>query len=355
MPADAPCVAIAGATGAVGQEFLRLFEERDFPHGELRLLASARSAGTTTRYRDQDWTITELTPESLKGVDIALFSAGGGISLEYGPIAVQAGATVIDNSSAFRMDPSTPLVVPEINGDLADAFRTDDGRGTPGIIANPNCSTIIMLVPLQEIRRRFGIERIVASTYQAVSGAGAAAMRELEGQARTVLEGGEAMPEMFAEPCAFNVFSHDTAVDPQTGRNVEEQKMINETRKIWNDDAIRVSPTCVRVPVMRAHAESINITLKTPASEAEIREALGATEGVRLVDGRAENDFPTSLKASGVDPVLVGRVRLDESQPIEGGKAIGVEMFVCGDQIRKGAALNAIQIAERVMGCVVRA
>lgn len=347
---NAPTVAIVGATGAVGQEFLRLFEERNFIHGDLHLLASARSAGTTTEYRGEQHTITELTEEALQGIDIALFSAGGSISKAYGPTAAAAGATVIDNSSAFRMASEVPLVIPEINGDLAESYRTGDGRGRPGIIANPNCSTIIMMVPLHEVRRRFGLERLVISTYQAVSGAGAAAMRELDAQTRDVLEGREPTREIFARQCAFNVFSHDSKVHPETGRNVEEQKMIDETRKIWGDDHIRVTATCIRVPVMRAHAESINVTLRQPASEAEFRAALEATEGITLVDDREANDFPTPLEASGRDPILVGRVRPDASMPSEGGKHCAFDLFVCGDQIRKGAALNAVQIAERVMG-----
>ncbi|MCA9311075.1 MAG: aspartate-semialdehyde dehydrogenase [Phycisphaerales bacterium] len=346
-----PSVAIVGATGAVGQEFLRLFEQRHFAHGELRLLASARSAGTTTSYRGQPHPISELTEDALQDIDIALFSAGGSISKAYGPVAAAAGATVIDNSSAFRMAANVPLVVPEINGDLAAAFRGDDGGRRPGIIANPNCSTIIMMVPLHQVWKRFGIERLVVSTYQAVSGAGAAAMRELELQTRDLLDGRDPTCDVFDRQCAFNVFSHNSKVDPDTGRNVEEQKMIDETRKIWGDDHIRVTATCIRVPVMRAHAEAINVTLKRDVTEAEFRAALAETEGIRLVDDRAANDFPTPLEASGRDEVLVGRIRPDASMPHSGeGRWRAFDLFVCGDQIRKGAALNAIQIAEQVVG-----
>ena len=348
--AAGPCVAIVGVTGAVGQEFLRLFEQRHFAHGELRLLASARSAGTTTMYRGQAHEVAELTEGALEGVDIALFSAGGSISKAYGPVAASAGATVIDNSSAFRMAANVALVVPEINGALASAFGAG-GRRRPGIIANPNCSTIIMMVPLHQVWLRFGIERLVISTYQAVSGAGAAAMRELEQQTRDVLEGRDPVCAVFDRQCAFNVFSHNSKVDMETGRNVEEQKMVDESRKIWGDDGLRVSATCVRVPVMRAHAESINVTLKHGATEGEFRAALEATAGIRIVDDREGNGFPTPLEASGRDEILVGRIRPDRSMPGTGdGRWRAFDLFVCGDQIRKGAALNAIQIAELVCG-----
>ncbi|MEO1128155.1 MAG: aspartate-semialdehyde dehydrogenase [Planctomycetota bacterium] len=335
-----PVVAIVGATGAVGCEFLQLFEQRSFPHSELRLLSSPRSAGTTMRYRGDDITVRELSREALAGVDIALFSAGGSVSTQWGPIAVEAGAVVIDNSSAFRMTDGVPLVIPEINGALVDAMQE------PGIIANPNCSTIIMLVPLEPLRARWGIERVIVSTYQAASGAGAAAMAELESQTRDVLEGRPATPKIFDHPCAFNVFSHNTTIDPETGRNVEEQKMINETHKIWDGEDTRVAPTCVRVPVLRTHTESMHVTLRAPASEAELRSALAEAPGVEIVDDRSANRFPMPIDASGRDPVLVGRIR--PAADAEPGTAF--EMLVCGDQLRKGAALNAVQIAERLLG-----
>jgi aspartate-semialdehyde dehydrogenase len=346
MKTTQPTIAIIGATGAVGVEFLSIFEQRRFPVGDLRLFASARSAGKSLPFGGREAPIRELKPDSLKGVDIALFSAGSAISKESGPIAAREGCLVIDNSSAFRMDPAVPLVVPEIN---ANELAPHRGLAKPGIIANPNCSTIILLVPLNPLRESFGVSRIVVSTYQAVSGAGAAAIRELEEQVREVQAGGTPVPRVFHEPCAFNVFSHNTKVDPATGRNVEEQKMIDETRKIWRDPEVRVSPTCIRVPVMRAHAESITVTLKRPASEREVREALSNAPGLRVVDDRATNKFPTPLAAAGGDDILVGRIRPDDTQPREGDRYLGWSLFVCGDQLRKGAALNAIQIAEHVL------
>lgn len=347
MSARPPVIAIVGASGAVGLEFLTILKERKFPLGELRLFASARSAGRTLRFGDQPLHVAELDEQSFDGVHIALFSAGSGVSRRFAPIAVEAGCLVVDNSSAFRMDPEVPLVVPEINAALLGPYR---GCQRPGIIANPNCSTIIMLIPLHPLRERFGVARVVVSTYQAVSGAGAEAMRELESQTRRVLEGQDAAPRVFSEPCAFNLFSHNTAVDPATGRNVEEQKMIDEARKIWRDPNLRIAPTCIRVPVMRAHAESLTVTLERGATESEVRGALAAASGLRIVDDRARNRFPTPLTAAGQDDVLVGRIRPDDSQPSEGDRHFGWHLFVCGDQIRKGAALNAVQIAE----CCVR-
>ncbi len=325
-------ITVVGATGAVGRELLSLLVERGVPAGSVRALASSRSAGTEVAYGDDRLVVEELTSESFAGVDMAVFSAG---------------ATVIDNSSAYRMDPEVPLVVPEINGKLI--------TGTPGsasagrIIANPNCSAIILVTALNPLHCAFGIERLVVSTYQAASGAGDAAMRELTDQSRAVLAGDAPSPEVFAEPCAFNVFSHDTPVDADTGRNVEEQKVIDETRKIFDQADLKMSVTCVRVPVIRAHAESVNVTLATAAAEAQVREALEAAPGVTIVDDRAANDFPTSLKASGGDDVLVGRIRPDESQGTDHGGWRGFELFVAGDQLRKGAALNALQIADLAM------
>ncbi len=339
-------VAMVGATGAVGKELIQLLEARGFPVGELRLLASARSAGKYLPFRGGEVTVQELSRESLEGVDVAFFSASGAISREWGPVAVKLGAVVVDNSSAFRMTPGTPLIVPEVNGDELDAFNE---RGEPGIIANPNCSTIVMLMAVTPLRNAFGVERIVVSTYQAASGAGAEAMRELEDQTRDVLAGKEPQPRIFPEPYAFNLFSHNSAMDARTGRNLEEQKMIDETHKIWGDDSVRISPTCIRVPVMRAHSESVNIQLSTPATEAQVREALAAAPGVRIVDDRAANRFPTPREASGLDDVLVGRVRPDESLPFEGDRYHGFDLFLSGDQLLKGAALNAVQIAEGLL------
>ncbi len=332
-----PVVAIAGVTGAVGQEFLRLIEQRKFPFSELRMLASARSAGKTFDYLGKTYTIEELTADSFDGVDIALFSAGGAISKEFGPIAAKAGAVVIDNSSAFRMDPDTPLVVPEVN---AEAVRRHKG-----IIANPNCSTIIMNVAVWPIHQAVGVERVVVSTYQAASGAGAAAMDELEQQARDWAAGDAITQDIFGRQYIWNLFSHNSDIDPLTGYNTEETKMIKETAKIFGDDDLRVSVTCVRVPVLRAHCESINLTLKKPLDENAARELLAAAPGIRIVDDRVGNRHPEPLAASHEDDVLVGRIRSDAGQ----APGMGLEIFVAGDQIRKGAALNAIQIAELLL------
>ena len=332
-----PNIAIAGVTGAVGQEFLRLIEERKFPFGQLKLLASARSAGRTIDFLGETREVEELTDDSFDDVDIVLFSAGGSISRRFAPVAVKKGAVVIDNSSAFRMDPDTPLVVPEVN--------PQDISKHKGIIANPNCSTIIMNVPVWPIHQAVGVERVVASTYQAASGAGAAAMAELEQQARDWAEGKPLTQAIFGRQYIWNLFSHNSNIDPETGYNEEETKMIRETHKIFGDHSLRVSVTCVRVPVLRAHSESINLTLKKPVSEAEAREILASAPGVRLVDDREANQHPEPIMASDQDDVLVGRLRADAGQP----KGMGLEMFVAGDQIRKGAALNAIQIAELLL------
>lgn len=342
-----PVTAIVGATGAVGREFLALFEERGFEHGELRLLASARSAGGKIGYRGSAVEVRELTRDALEGVELALFSAGGSVSREYGPIAAGFGAAVVDNSSAFRMDPGVALVIPEVNGDVLEDVAPTGG----GIIANPNCSTIILMVALHPLRERFGLERAIVSTYQAASGAGAAAMEELREQTRTVLGGGVAEARVFPEVCAFNVFSHNSKMDVATGRNVEEQKMIDEARKIWGDSGVRISATCIRVPTLRAHCESVHVTFARPAHLEEVRGALHGAPGVEMVDDRVGNVFPTSLRASGRDAVLVGRVRVAGDAEVNGdGRARSFELFIAGDQIRKGAALNAIQIGERLLG-----
>jgi aspartate-semialdehyde dehydrogenase len=325
-------VAIAGATGAVGAEFLRLLEEREFPLGKLRLLASARSAGKTIRFRGADLPVEELTEDSFGGIDIAFFSAGGSRSKEFAHAAVRAGAVVIDNSSAFRMDPTVPLVVPEVNGD--DALRHE------GIIANPNCSTIILLMALAPLHRLSPVRRVVVSTYQAASGAGAQAMRELEEQTVAVLSGRPAVKEVFPHQIAFNLFSHNTAIDA-TGYNEEELKMVKETRKIMHLPDLLVTATCVRVPIPRAHSESINVEFAGPRPSVEAaRAALAAFPGVVVVDDRESNTFPMPLHASGRDEVFVGRLREDLSHPN------ALDLFVSGDQILKGAALNGFQIAE---------
>ena len=332
-----PHVAIAGATGAVGVELLRVLEKRNFPVGELTLLASARSAGKSMTFRGKEYRVHELKEDSFRGVNIALFSAGGSISKQYAPIAVKDGAVVVDNSSAFRMDPETPLVVPEIN--------PEDIKKHKGIIANPNCSTIIMLMAVYPIHKINRVKRIVVSTYQASSGAGALAMEELRSQARDFLDGKKIKPEIFPYPIAFNVFSHNSSMDVEIGYNQEEIKMVKETHKILHDDTIRVSPTCIRISTFRAHAESIHLELEKKADLGVIRDALSKFSGVKLVDDREANYFPMPLEATDQDDVLVGRIRYDVASP--GGNEL--ELFCCGDQILKGAALNAVQIAEKLL------
>ena len=329
-------VAIVGATGAVGLEFIGCIESRGIEVKSLKLLASARSAGKTAPFRGQDLTIEELTDDSFKGVDIALFSAGSGISKHYAPLAVKAGAVVVDNSSAFRMDLDVPLVVPEIN-----ARRIADHKG---IIANPNCSAITALVPLWPIHQRNPIKRLIISTYQAASGAGAAAMQELVDSTRAYLDGKSFTPKVMPHPYAFNVFNHNTAIDPKTGYNDEETKVIREAKKILEDDTIAIGVTCVRVPVLRAHSEAITFECENPISEDEVRAILSAAPGVKIVDDRVGNYFPMPIDASGQGNVLVGRIRKDLSDP--SGKSIAI--FVAADQLLKGAALNAVQIAELV-------
>ena len=327
-------VAIVGATGAVGVEFLRCLEERRFPIASLRLLASARSKGKKMAFGGREIEVEELTEKSFDGVDIAFFSAGGSISKKFGPIAASAGAVVIDNSSAFRMDPAVPLVIPEINPQAMCVHQ--------GIIANPNCSTIIGIVPLWPIHRVNPIRRLIAATYQAASGAGAAAMEELTESTRAHLENRPYQNTVLPHPYAFNLFSHNTKIDPETGYNEEETKMARETRKIFGDSEIRVSATCVRVPVLRAHSEALTIECERPITPREVTTLLSNAPGVKIVDDPEKNYFPMPRDASGQDDVLVGRIRQDTSDP--SGKSIA--LFVAGDQLLKGAALNAVQIAE---------
>lgn len=329
-----PVVAIAGVTGAVGAEFIATMDRRGFRVGKLKALASARSAGNTLDFRGQRIVIEELTEQSVAGVDIALFSAGGGISRRFVPIAVKAGAVVVDNSSAFRMDPDVPLVIPEIN-----AGRIRDHKG---IIANPNCAAITALVPLWPIHKANRIKRMILSTYQAASGAGAAAMEELVESTRASLNGEAYQQKVLPHPCAFNLFNHNTAIDPATGYNEEETKVIQETRKIFEDERIAIGVTCVRVPVLRAHCEAITFECENPITEHEVREILSGAPGVKIVDDRVRNYFPMPIDASGQDDVLVGRIRRDLSDPTRHS----ISMFVAADQLLKGAALNAIQIAE---------
>jgi aspartate-semialdehyde dehydrogenase len=328
-------VAIVGATGAVGQEFLVVLAERKFPIGQLRLLASGRSAGKKIDFGGKTYTVAELTKDSFSGIDIALFSAGGGISKEFAPAAVAAGAIVIDNSSAFRMKEGVPLVVPEVN--------PQEIRKHNGLIANPNCSTIIMNVAVWPLHKVNRVKRLIVSTYQAVSGAGAWGLHELESQIKAHAAGAKPVKEKFPHEIVNNLFSHNSKVG-ENGYNEEENKMVLETRKIFADQRIMISATCVRVPVPRAHSESINIEFERPMTAAEVRKILQNAPGVKIVDDPEKNHFPMPREASGQDDVLVGRIRQDISR--EDGR--GIDLFVSGDQIRKGAATNAVQIAELV-------
>jgi len=330
-------VAILGATGAVGQEFLNLIEERKFPFSELRLLASSRSAGKKIAFMGEEYTVQEAAAESFAAIDIALF-AGGAASAEFAPHAVKAGAVVIDNSSTFRMDPEVPLVVPEVNPQAIARHK--------GIIANPNCSTIIMVMGLKPLYDLAKIRRIVVSTYQAVSGAGKEGMAELEEQVAALAEGKEAaanilpvgkLPKHY--PIAFNLIPQiDVFKDNLYTK--EEMKMIDETKKIMEDDTLRITATTVRVPVYRSHAESVNVEFKEPISIDAARGALAAFPGVVLHDDPSAQEYPMPLYTSGRNDVEVGRLRVDESADN------ALNFWICGDQIRKGAALNALQIAE---------
>jgi len=332
-----PVVAIVGVTGAVGAEFIATMNRRNFPVRKLKALASARSAGKTLAFRGDTVIVEELTEAAFDGVDIALFSAGSGPAKRFAPEAVKRGAVVVDNSSAFRMDPAVPLVIPEVN-----ARRVAEHNG---IIANPNCAAITALVPLWPIHQQNRIQRVIIATYQAASGAGAAAMQELVDSTRASLDGTAFAPKVMPHPYAFNLFSHNTDIDPATGYNGEETKVIQETKKIFEDDRIAIGVTCVRVPVLRAHCESITIECEHPIAEDQVRAILSGAPGVRIVDDRAKNYFPMPVDASGQDDVLVGRIRRDLSDP----SGHSISMFVAADQLLKGAALNAIQIAERLL------
>jgi aspartate-semialdehyde dehydrogenase len=331
-----PTVAIVGATGAVGLELLRCLEQRDFPLFALRLFASARSAGKRLAFKGEEFTVEELAEDSFDGIDIALFSAGSDTAKRFAPIAARAGAVVIDNSSAFRMEGDVPLVVPEINPEALARQR--------GIIANPNCVAIVAAVPLWPIHCRNPIRRIVLSSYQAASGAGAAAMAELVESTRAYLDGRVFAPSVLPHPYAFNLFSHNAAVDPATGYNGEETKVIAEMKKIFDDGTLRISATCVRVPVLRAHSISMTIECERPVAPDDIRTFLAGAPGVKIVDDGVRNHFPMPQEASGQDDILVGRIRQDLSDP--SGRSIA--LFVAGDQLLKGAALNAVQIAEEL-------
>jgi len=329
-------LAIAGVTGAVGQEFLKILEERDFPFDSLKVLASSRSAGKKVEFKGKEYIVEEMTKSSFKGINIALFGAGGARSKEFAPIAAQAGAVVVDNTSAFRMDPNTPLVIPEINPQKIFEHK--------GIIANPNCSTIIGIVPVWPLHKANRVKRMVVSTYQAASGAGMQAMLELENQSREILAGKKPTVSVFPYQIAFNCFSHNSALGPN-GYNEEETKMVRETRKIFDCPDIAITATCIRISVFRTHCESINLEFTDPITDDQVRDLLSTAPGVEVMDDREHNRFPMPIDATGKDNILVGRIRQDESIP--DNRAINI--WVAGDQLRKGAALNAIQIAEKLL------
>lgn len=327
-------VAVVGATGAVGRRMLTTLEERNFPVANLTALASARSAGQTLAFRGQAIKVKELQEDSFKGIDIALFSAGGSISKQLAPIAVESGCVVIDNSSAWRMDKDVPLIVPEVNPSaLGDEW---------GIIANPNCSTIQMVVALKPIHDEYRIRRVVVSTYQSVSGSGQKAMEELEQQSRDVLDGKSAQCNVYPHQIAFNCLPHiDVFLD--NGYTNEEIKMVNETRKILEDDSIEVSPTAVRVPVVYSHSEAVNVETEQAMTAKEVKELLSSFPGVSVVDNPEQNEYPLAINASGSGDVLVGRIRSDLTRPN------AVNFWVVSDNLLKGAAYNAVQIAELLL------
>jgi len=324
-------VAILGATGAVGTEIIDLLMERNFPVKELKLLSSPRSSGTKILFNGEQIEVEAVNENSFHNVDIVLASAGGSTSKAWVNSIISSGAVMIDNSSAFRMKDNVPLVVPEINPE--DAFKHS------GIIANPNCTTILMGVAIYPLHQIQPIKRIIVSTYQSASGAGARAMEEVKIQTQAILKGENPVPEVLPYPLAFNLFPHNS---PLMDNNYceEEMKMVNETRKIFHDDSLRISATCVRVPVLRAHSEAINLEFAQPFSVDKAREIIARSSGVTLLEDWEKNYFPMPMDATGKDDVLVGRIRQDISNENS------LELWLCGDQIRKGAALNAVQIAE---------
>jgi len=326
-------VAVVGATGAVGTEMMRILEERNFPVERLVPLASERSAGKSVKFRGEEIPVKVLDERSFEGVQIALFSAGGSVSERFAPIAARSGCVVVDNTSAFRMDPDVPLVVPEVNPHAISLYKKK------GIIANPNCSTIQMVVVLKPLHDRARIRRVVVSTYQSVSGTGMRAILELEAQVRAWVEGKALEPKVYPHPIAFNCLPHiDVFFDD--GYTKEEMKMVNETKKIMEDETIRVTATTVRVPVFRGHSEAINIETERKLTVQEAREILSRAPGVKLWDDPAEKKYPMPILAAGGDETWVGRIREDTS--VENG----LNLWVVADNLRKGAALNAIQIAE---------
>ncbi|PTX58637.1 aspartate-semialdehyde dehydrogenase [Melghirimyces profundicolus] len=341
MPVKEATVAVLGATGAVGEQILRNLEKRSFPLKDLRLLASKRSAGKKVRFNGGEVTVQEATPEAFEGVDIALFSAGGSVSEKFAPEAVKRGAVVVDNTNAFRMDPEVPLIVPEVN--------KEEIKHHKGIIANPNCSTIQMVVALKPLYDRFGFDRVIVSTYQAVSGSGAKAMEELNEQSRAVLEGREVVKKIMPVgkldkhyQIAFNALPQ-CDVAQENGFTLEEMKMVRETKKIFGDEQIGVTATCVRVPVQRGHSESIYVELKKDFDLEEVRQALREADGVILEDDIHNQVYPTPLDSAGRDEVFVGRVRKDTVHPK------GLNLWVVSDNLLKGAATNAVQIAEHLV------
>lgn len=329
-----PVVAIVGATGAVGAVLLECLEARDFPVSTLRLLASSHSAGKSVSFRGETVLIEELTENSFAGVDVALFSAGADLSRKYAPIATAAGAVVVDNSSAYRMDDNVPLVVPEVNADAASQHS--------GILANPNCVAAIATVALAPLRTCRKIERVQLSTYQSASGAGVRAMDELHASTAAALRDEQYQPQVLRHPYAFNFFSHDAEVDMETGYNGEEIKVIAELRRLFEQPELPVGVTCIRVPVSRAHGMAISVQLDEALPPEQARELLASAPGVKVVDDRKKNYFPMPVDASGQNDVLVGRIRRDLGDST--GKSLA--LFVVGDQLLKGAALNALQIAE---------
>ena len=324
-------VAVLGASGAVGQELLLLLEERQFPVGELKLLASARSAGQQHIWNGRHLVVEEVTAEAFQGVDLVLASAGGSVSRQWREAIIRAGAVMVDNSSAFRMEPDVPLVVPEVNPQAAHAHQ--------GVIANPNCTTILLTLALAPLAAKRALRRVLVSTYQSASGAGARAMDELKDLSRVVLDGGVPNSEVLPYSLAFNLFLHNSPLQDNSYCE-EEMKMVNETRKIMDLPDLRFSATCVRVPVLRAHSEAVNIEFEQPFPVDEARQLLAAAPGVELIEDQAVNRFPMPTDVTGRDPVAIGRIRQDISDPN------ALELWLCGDQIRKGAALNAVQIAE---------
>ncbi len=327
-------VAIAGATGLVGQEFIRVLEQRNFPMDSVSLLASDRSAGKKLFVNHQEIEVKEATPESLKGIDIALFSAGAETSRHLSPIAAQSGAVVVDNSAAFRMTATVPLVVPEVN--------VEDIKWHRGIIANPNCSTIQMVVALYPLHKVNPIKRIIVDTYQSVSGTGTAAIDELTTQARQVLDGQNTIPHVYPHQIAFNILPEiDVFLD--NGYTKEEWKMVEETRKIMHAESIAVSATCARVPVFTGHSEAVNVEFSQPMSPEDARRILMQAPGVKVLDDPVISLYPQPWSAAGTDEVFVGRIRQDASHPH------GLAMWIVADNIRKGAALNAVQIAEEMI------